>query len=30
MARSFDALGRFPVRFRYPIVLPWLAGASPS
>jgi RND superfamily putative drug exporter len=27
MARFFDALGRFSVRFRYPIVLLWLAGA---
>src|SRR6266545_465497 len=27
MTRFFDALGRFSVRFRYPIVLVWLAGA---
>jgi putative drug exporter of the RND superfamily len=27
MARFFDALGRFSVHFRYPIVLLWLAGA---
>ena len=26
MTRFFDALGRFSVRFRYPIVLIWLAG----
>ena len=26
MTRFFDALGRFSVRFRYPIVLLWLAG----
>jgi hypothetical protein len=26
MTRFFDALGRFSVRFRYPIVLVWLAG----
>jgi uncharacterized membrane protein YdfJ with MMPL/SSD domain len=27
MTRFFDALGRFSVRFRSPIVLVWLAGA---
>jgi uncharacterized membrane protein YdfJ with MMPL/SSD domain len=27
MTRFCDALGRFSVRFRYPIVLVWLAGA---
>jgi uncharacterized membrane protein YdfJ with MMPL/SSD domain len=27
MIRFLDALGRFSVRFRYPIVLVWLTGA---